>query len=272
LGAKPVFVDIEPTTFNIDVTKLADAITAKTKAIIPVHLFGQCVDMDPLLALARAHNLAVVEDAAQAIGSRYKDRYAGGMGTIGCFSFFPSKNLGGAGDGGLVTTNDANLHDKLTRLRVHGMEPKYYHALVGGNFRLDALQAAVLRVKLPYLDAWHEGRRRNAARYDALFEKHPAIVTPRILPACYSIYNQYVIRVPQRDKVLTALKQQNIGCEVYYPLALHTQQCFAFLGYAPGAFPEAERAARETLALPIYPELTEEQQRHVAAAVIAAIA
>jgi dTDP-4-amino-4,6-dideoxygalactose transaminase len=271
LGATPVFVDIDPRTYNMDVTKIAAAITPRTKAIMPVHLYGQCVDMDPLLAVARKHKLCVIEDAAQAIGARYKDKQAGTRGTIGCFSFFPSKNLGGAGDGGLVTTADAALAEKMRQLRMHGMEPKYYHALIGGNFRLDALQAAVLRVKLNYLNAWHEGRRRNAAKYDAAFAACAAIVTPAVRPDCYMIFNQYVIRVPQRDTVLAALKAATIGSEVYYPVALHQQTCFAYLGHAAGAFPEAERAARETLALPIYPELTDEQLRYVVATVLHAV-
>jgi len=271
LGATPVFVDIAPDTYNMDVRKVAAAITPRTKAIMPVHLYGQCVDMDPLLAVARKHKLFVIEDAAQAIGARYQDKQAGTLGTVGCFSFFPSKNLGGAGDGGLVTTADAALFEKMKQLRMHGMEPKYYHALIGGNFRLDALQAAVLRVKLNYLNAWHEGRRRNAAKYDAAFATCAAIVTPTVRPDCYMIYNQYVIRVPQRDKVLAALKAATIGSEVYYPVALHQQQCFAYLGHAAGAFPEAERAARETLALPIYPELTDEQLRYVAETVLHAV-
>ncbi len=271
LGATPVFVDIVPDTYNMDVSKIAAAITPRTKAIMPVHLYGQCVDMDPLLALARKHQLFVIEDAAQAIGARYKDKQAGTLGTVGCFSFFPSKNLGGAGDGGLVTTSDAALCEKMKQLRMHGMEPKYYHALIGGNFRLDALQAAVLRVKLKYLNAWHEGRRKNAAKYNAAFARCPAIVTPTVRPDCYMIYNQYVIRVPQRDKVLAALKAATIGSEVYYPVALHQQKCFAYLGCRPGAFPEAERAACETLALPIYPELTDEQLRYVAETVLTAV-
>jgi dTDP-4-amino-4,6-dideoxygalactose transaminase len=271
LGARPVFVDIEPKTYNLDVSKVAAAITPRTKAIMPVHLYGQCVEMDPLLALARAHKLYVIEDAAQAIGARDKGRQAGTIGTVGCFSFFPSKNLGGAGDGGLVTTNDQALHEKMKQMRVHGMEPKYYHALIGGNFRLDALQAAVLRVKLKHLNSWHEGRRRNAAHYDAAFATNPAIVTPSVRRDAYMIYNQYVIRVPQREKVLAALKAANIGCEIYYPVALHQQECFKYLGYAAGAFPESERAARETLALPIYPELTDEQLRYVAETVLNAV-
>lgn len=270
-GARPVFVDIEPDTYNINAALIESAITPRTKAIIPVHLFGQCADMDAITALAAPRNIAVIEDAAQAIGARYKNRAAGTMGTVGCFSFFPSKNLGGAGDGGLVTTADPALFERMKIMRVHGMEPKYYHHVIGGNFRLDALQAAVLRVKLPHLDSWHEGRRRNAQFYDHAFAACPQIVRPVVKPGRYMIYNQYVVRVPRRDAVLAALKAAHIGVEIYYPVALHQQKCFAYLGYAPGAFPEAERAAAETLALPIYPELTDAQKQYVADTLIAAV-
>jgi len=271
LGAKPVFVDIDPKTYNIDVTKIEAVITDKTKAIIPVHLYGQCVDIDPIIEIAKKNNLSVVEDAAQAIGSKNKKRNAGTFGEFGCFSFFPSKNLGGAGDGGLVTTNDEKLYDKLVKLRNHGSYPKYYHAMIGGNFRLDALQAGVLSVKLEYLNDWHEGRRRNAAFYNKTFSAVPQIITPEILPENYSIYNQYVIRVPNRDEVLTKIKEANIGCEIYYPVPLHLQKCFEYLGYKKGDFPESEKAADETLALPIYPELTDEQKQYVADTVIEAV-
>ncbi len=271
LGATPVFVDIEPDTYNINAALIDKAITPRTKAIIPVHLFGQCADMDAILSIAARHNLSVIEDAAQAIGARYKERQAGTMGTAGCFSFFPSKNLGGAGDGGLITTADTVLFERMKIMRVHGMEPKYYHHVIGGNFRLDALQAAVLQVKLPHLNAWHEGRRRNAQVYDAAFAGCPQIVTPAVKPERYMIYNQYVVRVPKRDAVLAALRAAQIGVEVYYPVALHQQECFAYLGHAPGAFPEAERAAAETLALPIYPELSAAQQQHVADTLLAAV-
>ncbi len=263
LGAKPVFVDIDPETYNIDVNKIEVAISDKTKAIIPVHLYGQCVDIDPIIAIAEKNNLHIIEDAAQAIGSKNKDRNAGTFGTFGCFSFFPSKNLGGAGDGGLVTTNDEKLYEKLVKLRNHGSHPEYYHAMVGGNFRLDVLQAAVLSVKLKYLNSWHEGRRKNADFYDNAFAEVTEIVTPTILPENYSIYNQYVIRIPERDKVVTKLKEANIGCEIYYPVPLHLQECFSYLGYKEGDFPESEKAANETLALPVYPELTVEQQQYV---------
>jgi len=270
-GARPVFVDIDPHTFNINAALIESAISPRTKAIIPVHLFGQCADMDAIIALAQPRNIAVIEDAAQAIGARYKNRPAGTMGTVGCFSFFPSKNLGGAGDGGLVTTADPALFERLKIMRVHGMEPKYYHHLIGGNFRLDALQAAVLHVKLPHLDSWHEARRRNAQFYDQAFAACPQIVTPVVQHHCYMIYNQYVVRVPRRDAVLSALKAAQIGVEIYYPVPLHLQQCFSYLGYHSGDFPEAERAAAETLALPIYPELSDAQKHYVADTLIAAV-
>ncbi|NLF38459.1 DegT/DnrJ/EryC1/StrS family aminotransferase [bacterium] len=271
IGAVPVFVDIDPKTYNIDASRIEKAITKKTKAIIPVHLYGQCADMDAILAIARKHKLHVIEDAAQAIGAKYKGRQAGTMGDIGCFSFFPSKNLGGAGDGGLVTCTSKELFDTLVKLRNHGMHPKYYHAIVGGNFRLDALQAVVLNVKLKHLDSWHEARRANAAFYNNAFKSTTEITTPFMISDCYSIYNQYVVRVPNRDKVLEKMKAANIGVEVYYPVSLHMQECFKYLGYHEGDFPESERAARETLALPIYPELTVEQKRYVADTLIAAV-
>jgi len=263
LGARPVFVDICPDTFNMDVSKVAGAVTERTKAIIPVHLYGQCVDMEPLMATAAQHGISVIEDAAQAIGAKAKEHGAGTMGTIGCFSFFPSKNLGGAGEGGLVTTNDPDMFELLRKLRVHGSHPKYYHALIGGNFRLDALQAAVLRVKLRRLDAWHEARRENARYYDTQLADCASIVTPTVLSGNYMIYNQYVVRVPNRDAVMQSLQSAGIGCEIYYPVPLHLQGCFRYLGYKEGDMPESERAARETLALPIYPELTMEQKTHV---------
>lgn len=271
LGARPVFVDIEPDTFNINAALIERAITPRTKAIIPVHLFGQCADMDAVLAVAAPRKIAVIEDAAQAIGARYKGRAAGTMGTIGCFSFFPSKNLGGAGDGGLVTTADPHLYQRMKILRVHGMEPKYYHHFIGGNFRLDALQAAVLRAKLPHLNSWHEARRRNAQFYDHAFAACPEVVTPKVKADRYMIYNQYVVRVPRRDAVLAAMKAAQIGVEIYYPVALHQQPCFQYLNYPAGSFPEAERAASETLALPIYPELSQTQLQYVADTLIAAV-
>jgi len=263
LGAKCVFVDIEPDTYNIDPKQVASAITERTKAIIPVHLFGQCADMDPILDVAAEKGIAVVEDAAQAIGATYKGRPAGSMGTLGCLSFFPSKNLGAFGDGGMIVTNDAEQAETCRVLRTHGAKPKYYHRRIGGNFRLDALQAAILRVKLKHLNAWSEARRRNAARYDALFADSP-VECPRIRPENVSIYNQYVIRVPRRDELKAALAEQGVGSEIYYPVPLHLQECFADLGYRPGDLPVAEQAAQEVLAIPIYPELTESMQQYVA--------
>ena len=270
LGARPVLVDIDPVTFNIDPVAAAAALGPNTKAIIPVHLYGQSADMEPILDAARAHGVAVIEDAAQAIGAKYRGRCVGGLGEFGCFSFFPSKNLGAFGDGGLVTTNDPRLADKVRLLRGHGMHPKYYHRLIGGNFRLDALQAAVLRVKAPHLAAWTEARRRNAERYRALFaelEGPHAIGLPVEAEGNYHIYNQFVVRVPDRDGLRAHLTERGIGTEIYYPVPFHVQDCFGDLGYAAGAFPHAERAAAESLALPIYGELTEHQQRAVVEAI-----
>lgn len=269
VGAVPVFVDISPISYNIDPGLIEAAVSAKTKAIIPVHLYGQMADMDPLVEVARRHSLYVIEDAAQAIGSEYKGRRAGSIGDFGCFSFFPSKNLGGFGDGGMVTTNDPDLAHVAKLLRNHGAEPKYYHKLVGGNFRLDALQAAILRVKLKYLDGWTAGRQRNAGRYRALFSQAGLmdIVLPAEEPERRHIYNQFVIRTGRRDAVIANLKDRKIGHEIYYPVPLHLQECFAGLDYKPASLPETERAACETLALPIYPELTEEMQAAVVSAV-----
>jgi dTDP-4-amino-4,6-dideoxygalactose transaminase len=265
LGARTVFVDIDPATFNIDTAAAVDAVTDRTKAIMPVHLYGRLADMDPLLDVARRRGIAVIEDAAQAIGAvDAQGRSAGSIGDMGCFSFFPSKNLGGFGDGGMTVTNDDALAHRLRLLRMHGSEPKYYHAIVGGNFRLDALQAAVLRVKLRHLDDWTAARRRNAARYRALFAA--AGIADRVtLPAddAGHIYNQFVIRVAARDELRRHLAAQRIGTEIYYPIPLHLQECFAALGYHAGDLPHAEAAARETLALPVYPELSEEQLAHV---------
>ena len=263
-GAKPVFVDIEPDTFNIDAAKIAAAVTDRTRALLPVHLFGQTADMDPILSLAREHSLLVIEDAAQAIGATYGRRPAGSMGTLGCFSFFPSKNLGGAGDGGMIVTRDADLAERLRVFRNHGSKPKYYHKWVGGNFRLDTLQAAVLIVKLAHLDAWSAKRRANAARYDELFAGFDAVTVPTVRAGRVSIFNQYVIRVPRRDEMQAFLKSEGVGTAIYYPLGLHEQACFEFLRYKRGDFPETERAAAETLALPIYPELTDGQISTVA--------
>ncbi len=282
VGAKPVLVDIDPATFCMTAEALAKAITPRTKAVIPVHLFGQTVDMDPLLAVARKQGIAVIEDACQAIGARDKGRLLGGLGDIGCFSFFPSKNLGAFGDAGLVTTNNDALARRMRLLRNHGMEPKYYHAMVGGNFRLDALQAAVLRVKAPHLPAWTDARRANAARYDRLFADtglkltpassaptpRGALTLPTARPEAFHIFNQYVIRVGDRDALRTHLTAAGIGTEIYYPVPFHMQSCFESLGYARGAFPVAEAAAADSLALPIYGELTEAQQRHVVDSIV----
>jgi dTDP-4-amino-4,6-dideoxygalactose transaminase len=266
LGARPVFVDIESATFNIDARAAASAMTSKTKAVIPVHLFGQSADMAPLLEAAARTGVPVVEDAAQAIGASYRGKPVGGLGAAGCFSFFPTKNLGAFGDGGLVTTNDAALARKLRAIRQHGGEVKYHHDLVGGNFRLDALQAAILRVKLPHLESWTEGRRRNAARYEALFRTaglEGRVTLPARAPDTTHVYNQFVIRVPDRDRLRTHLQSSGIGTEVYYPIPLHLQPCFRGLGHRSGSFPVSEAAANEVLALPIYGELTEAQQSWV---------
>jgi dTDP-4-amino-4,6-dideoxygalactose transaminase len=266
-GAKPVFVDIDPRTYNIDPRLIERAITPRTKAIIPVHLYGQMCDMDPIMEIAQRHKLYVIEDAAQAISSTYKGRKAGSIGHVGCFSFFPSKNLGGAGDGGMLVTNDADLNDRLLVMRSHGSKPKYYHKVIGGNFRLDPLQAAVLLVKLPHLDEWSEGRRRNATIYDQEFAGS-SIGVPWISPDGVSIFNQYVIRVPERDKLKAHLDAQQIGCEIYYPVPLHMQECFKVLEYKEGDLPASERAARDVLALPIYPELSKEQIHFVSHAIL----
>jgi dTDP-4-amino-4,6-dideoxygalactose transaminase len=275
LGARPVLVDIDPVTYNMEPAALEAALTPRTKAILPVHLYGCSAEMDAILGQAARAGVAVVEDAAQAIGARYHGRPVGGLGTLGCFSFFPSKNLGAFGDGGLVTTNDAALAHRVRLIRNHGMEPRYYHHFVGANFRLDALQAAVLRVKHPHLAAWTEGRRRNADRYRALFAQFdPAgrVGLPVEPAGCHHIYHQFVVRLPGRDRVKAALDAAGIGNEIYYPVPFHLQECFADLGYRRGAFPHAEKASEETLALPIYGELTEEQQRHVVRTLVSALA
>ncbi|MFH0952908.1 MAG: DegT/DnrJ/EryC1/StrS family aminotransferase [Verrucomicrobiota bacterium] len=275
LGAVPVFVDVDPVTFNIDPARIEKRVTAKTRAIIPVHLYGQMADMDPIMEIADRRKLVVIEDAAQAIGGEYRGRRAGSIGHYGCFSFFPSKNLGGAGDGGMVVTQDADRAARLQVLRNHGMQPKYYHSMVGGNFRLDALQAAVIAVKIRHLDAWTSGRQANAERYDRLFAEAGLVGGGRVtLPKVVAgrhVFNQYVIRTPVRDRVIAALKARDIGHEIYYPVPLHLQQCFACLGHREGAFPESERAAKETLALPIYPELTDEQARAVVGCIAEAL-
>ncbi len=259
VGARPVLVDIDPKTYNIDPHQVEVAVTRKTKAIMPVHLFGQMADMDPIIAAASRYNTPVIEDAAQSITSTYKGRKAGSIGTAGCFSFFPSKNLGGIGDGGMVVTNDETLYKRLMLMRNHGAEPKYYHRFVGANFRLDPVQAAALLVKLPHLDEWSEARRRNAAYYNEKFAG-TIVQTPYISGDCKTIYNQYCIRVPRRDEVVAHLKAQKIGCEIYYPVPAHLQECFAYLGYSEGDFPVSEEAAAEIMALPVYPELTNEMQ------------
>ena len=272
LGARPVLVDIDPLTFNIDPDQTAAAITPKTKAIIPVHLFGLSADLDPIMECAHRHAIPVVEDAAQAIGAQYKSKKVGGIGTFGCFSFFPSKNLGAFGDAGLLTTNDDVLARRARLLRTHGMEPKYYHHVVGGNFRMDALQAAVLRVKAPHVEGWTRARRENAARYRLLFHRaglEYAIRLPAEPPDRLHIYNQFVIRLADRDALKRHLDREGIGNEIYYPVPFHLQPCFADLGYQRGAFPHAERAAAETLAIPIYSELAEAQQQAVVDAIAA---
>ena len=271
-GAKPVFVDIDPVTFNIDPAQVERRITPRTRVIMPVHLYGQMAEMDPIMEIARKHNLVVIEDAAQAIGSEYQGRRAGSIGHYGCFSFFPSKNLGGAGDSGMVTTQDPARADKLVHLRNHGMNPKYYHKMIGGNFRLDALQAAVVGVKLKHLDAWSEARRKNADRYARLFTESGLVKNGRVkLPVVRTnrhIFNQYIVRIERRDDLMSFFKQRKIGCEVYYPVPLHLQECFAYLGYHAGDFPESEKAALETMALPVYPELTGEQAGYVVQSVV----
>jgi dTDP-4-amino-4,6-dideoxygalactose transaminase len=269
-GARPVLVDIDPRTYNIDPNLIESAVTKRTRAIMPVHLFGQMADMDPIMEVAQKHGLAVIEDAAQSITSTYKGRKAGSIGTAGCFSFFPSKNLGGIGDGGMIVTNDESLFKRLMMMRNHGMEPKYFHKYVGGNFRLDPIQAAALLVKLPHLDDWSEARRRNAAYYNKRFTG-TVVQTPWISPDCRTIYNQYCIRVPRRDEVVAHLKANKIGCEIYYPVPAHFQECFAYLRYKRGDFPESERAAAEIMALPIYPELTCPMQDAVVQQVLEAL-
>ena len=265
VGATPKLVDIDPATFNVDPEAVRAAITPRTKAIIPVHLYGQMADMGALLEIGKTHGVPIIEDACQAIGAEYHGRQAGSLGTAGCFSFFPSKNLGAFGDAGLVTTNNDALAHELRLLRNHGAEPKYFHSRIGGNFRLDALQAAVLRVKLPYLGEWTEARRANARRYDELFAAAglKAIVLPSETPGYRHIFNQYIVRVPDRDRVRGYMTEHGIGTEIYYPVPFHLQECFAPLGYAQGDFPHSEAAANSTMALPIYGELTLDQQQAV---------
>jgi dTDP-4-amino-4,6-dideoxygalactose transaminase len=262
LGAKPVFVDIDPGTFNIDPESITTKITKNTKAIIPVHLFGQVANMEPINQIASKHGLKVIEDAAQAIGAKHHDKPACAWGFAGCLSFYPTKNLGAFGDGGAICTNDDEFAETCRRLRVHGSGHTYHHDLIGGMFRLAAIQAAVLSVKLKYLNQWHEARRRNAAIYDSMFAGSK-IAPPKIEPGNWSIYNQYVIRVPDRDRVKQRLTDNGIGTAIYYPIPLHLQNCFKPLGYRQGDLPESERACHEVLALPIYPELEEHQVRYV---------
>ncbi|MCH7973329.1 MAG: DegT/DnrJ/EryC1/StrS family aminotransferase [Bacteroidetes bacterium] len=285
LNATPVFVDINKTTFNIDSEDIKRKITEKTKAIIPVHLYGQSCEMDEIVSIAKEHKLKIIEDAAQAIGTQYKDgRYVGTIGDIGCFSFFPSKNLGCYGDGGLAVTNDPELAERLKIMRVHGAKPRYYHKTIGGNFRLDALQAAVLNVKLPYLNSWSAKRRTNADLYNKLFievglttsvgetefNDNNKVLLPKAVYREYSetvknynIYNQYIIRVQKRDELRKHLSDNEIGNEIYYPVPFHLQECFSNLNYKQGDFPNAEEACATSLALPIFPELTEEQIKYV---------
>jgi dTDP-4-amino-4,6-dideoxygalactose transaminase len=270
VGATPVLVDIDPASFNIDPAQAVAAITPRTKAIMPVHLFGLAADMEPIMAAADRAGIPVIEDAAQAIGSTYKSRPLGAIGALGCFSFFPSKNLGAFGDAGLLTTEDDDLAARATMLRTHGMKPKYYHHVVGANFRMDAMQAAVLRVKAPHLAGWTEGRRANAARYRALFRAAGLDETVRLPiepPDRSHIFNQFVIRTSDRDGLKRHLDQNGIGNEIYYPVPFHLQPCFANLGYRQGSFPHAERAAQESLAIPVYGELTLDQQEAVVSAI-----
>lgn len=270
LKARPIFVDIHPDTFNFNERQLEASITSRTRAIMPVHLFGLSANMDKVLEIARKHHLAVIEDAAQAIGARWKGKGTGSLGTCGCFSFFPSKNLGGAGDGGIITTNDPQLAHRLRILRVHGAGKKYRYELLGINSRLDALQAAILRVKLRHLDDWTKGRRRNAENYRELFSEYH--LTDRLTLPCapeetWHVYNQFSIRAPQRDELQKYLGDRGISSEVYYPSPLHLESAFAYLNYHIGDFPNAEAACREVLSLPIYPELTLDQQRSVVATI-----
>jgi len=268
LGARPVFVDIDTATFNLDPYQVESKITDRTRAIMIIHLFGQCAEMDPIWDMAVRHELPIIEDAAQAIGAEYDGKRAGTLGGIACFSFYPSKNLGGYGDGGMVVTNDPDWAALMTCLRGHGMEPRYHHKVMGWNARLDALQAALLRVKLPHLDDWTEARQAAARRYDALIEHEHLtqfLDRPKVRPGRRHVFNQYVVRVARglRDALMRHLKADNIGCEVYYPIPLHMQECLAYLGHRAGDFPASEEAARSVLALPMFPEITLEQQRRV---------
>ena len=275
LYAKPIFVDIDPKTYNIDVSKLEEMLkkrySPKMKAIIPVHLYGQCADMDPIIELAKKYNLKVIEDAAQSLGATYKDKQSGSMGDFGAFSFFPTKNLGAYGDGGMIVTNDDELAERARILRVHGAKPKYYHSVVGLNSRLDEIQAAVLNVKFKYLPKWIEQKRKVAEIYNKLFAKDLSgrVVTPYEAPYNYHTYHQYTIRVgaDKRDNLRAYLKEQGIGTSVYYPLPLHLQKCFDYLGYKEGDFPESEKASKEVLSLPMYPEISNEKVKFVYAVI-----
>lgn len=278
LGAVPVFVDIDPLTYNVDPSKVEAAVTERTRAIMPVHLYGQCADMDPIIEIASKRGVPVIEDAAQAIGSEYRGRRAGSLGDLGCFSFFPSKNLGGYGDGGMITTNDDSKADLLISLREHGQTLKgggrteqYHHWTIGLNSRLDALQAAVLTVKLRHLDEWSDGRARNAEYYNGRFDGS-AVVPPHRDPRDRHIYNQYIIRVPERDAVMAHLRERGIGCALYYPVPLHLQQCFSSLGLVRGDMPESERASSETLSIPVFSLLTEEERDCVATTILDLVA
>ena len=262
VGARTVFLDVEPRTFNVQYKDIETHITKNTKAILPVHLYGQCAEMDEILRIAKRHNLLVIEDAAQAIGAEYRGRRAGSLGDMGCFSFYPTKNLSCFGDGGMVTTNSDELAERLRVLRVHGAKPKYYHSVVGVNARLDAIQAAVLRAKMKYLPGWNERRRQIARFYDEGL-KAADVVTPYVEPHCVHVYHQYVIRSRKRDELASFLKERGVDTAVYYPVPLHLQKCFAALGYKEGDLPESERAARETLALPIFPEITQAEMEYV---------
>jgi dTDP-4-amino-4,6-dideoxygalactose transaminase len=270
MGARPVFVDIDPVTYNLDPETIESAITSKTRAIMPVHLFGLSADMAPIQEISNRHNLPVIEDAAQAIGAEYNGQRIGSLGAVGCFSFFPSKNLGAAGDGGMMVTDNPELADRLRVLRLHGSRKKYQYELLGMNSRLDTLQAAILRVKLKYLPAWTAARQRNAERSQILFSEYgltDSIALPVVPASSSHVYNQYVIRVRHRDELKAALQKEGIPTEIYYPSPLHLQPAFAYLGYHKGDFPQAESASKEVLALPIYAELTEMHQRHVVEAI-----
>jgi dTDP-4-amino-4,6-dideoxygalactose transaminase len=272
LGAQPVFVDIDSDTYNISAEKIVSAITPKTKAIMPVHLFGQSADMDAIMAIAKKHNLKVIEDAAQSIGAEYKGRKLGSIGDYGCLSFYPSKNLGAGGDAGIITMQGKEEYERCRMLRVHGARVTYHHEVVGYNSRLDTIQAAILLVKLPYLQQWSEQRRAHASRYDSAFKSNAHIRTPVVKDyATFHIYNQYTLAVPNRDEVMAKLKEKQIGCYVYYPIPFHAQECFKYLGYQPEQFPNSAKAAKEVFSIPIFPELTTAEQDEVIATILSAV-